>query len=105
MKWLWLILAIVFEVSGTTMMKLSEGFAMPLYSIGVFVCYAGSIAFLTLTLKYFEVSMVYAVWSGVGIAAISIIGITYFGEKSDVIKTICIIFIITGVIGLNLTKK
>jgi small multidrug resistance pump len=105
MKWVLLILAILFEVAGTTMMKLSEGFTKPLYSIGIFISYIGSLTFLTLTLKFFEISIVYAVWSGVGIAVISIIGLIYFDEKIDMIKTISLILVILGVIGLNLTSK
>lgn len=105
MKWILLLLAIVFEIAGTTLMKLSEGFTKPLYSIGLFVSYIISFTFLTLTLKYFEISIVYAVWSGVGIAVISLIGLIYFGEKMDYAKAICLLLIIIGVTGLNLMKK
>lgn len=105
MKWVLLILAILFEVAGTTMMKLSEGFTKPLYSIAIFIFYLGSLTFLTLTLKFFEISVVYAVWSGIGIAVLSIIGLIYFGEKMDIVKFISLILVIIGVVGLNLTSK
>jgi small multidrug resistance pump len=105
MKWILLILAITFEVSGTTMMKLSEGFSKPFYSVGIFISYIGSLIFLTLTLQYFEVSTVYAIWSGLGISIITIIGILYFSEKVNSLKILSLILIIIGVIGLNMTRK
>ena len=105
MKLIFLTMAILFEVAGTTMMKLSEGFTKPLYSVALFLSYIGSLVFLTLTLKFFEISVVYAVWSGVGIAVISIIGLIYFGEKMDFVKSISLILVILGVIGLNITMK
>ncbi len=105
MKWVLLILAILFEVAGTIMMKLSEGFTKPFYSIAIFISYIGSLAFLTLTLKFFDISVVYAVWSGVGMAVISIIGLIYFGEKNDIVKLISLILVILGVVGLNMTSK
>ena len=56
MSWLYLILAIVFEVTGTTAMKLSDGFQHPLPSITVFVCYGCSIGLLTLAVRSIDIS-------------------------------------------------
>ncbi len=105
MKWILILVAIILEVLGTTMMKLSQGFTKPIYAIGVFVFYAGSITFLTLALKYFQISIVYAIWSGLGIAITSVIGLIYFEEKIDIVKSVSLILIILGVIGLNLSKN
>src|SRR3989338_1998353 len=69
----WLLLAIVLEVCGTTSMKLSEGFAKLLPSILIFVFYGLSFASLTIALKSIDVSIAYAVWSGVGTALIAAI--------------------------------
>jgi small multidrug resistance pump len=102
--WIYLILGIVFEVSGTTCMKLSEGFSRLVPSIGMFVFYALCFTFLTLSFKRIEVSVAYAVWSGLGTALIASIGIGWFEESASPIKLISIVLILLGVIGLNLGK-
>ena len=68
MTWLYLILAILLEVSGTTCMKLSEGFTKLVPSVLIFVFYTASFGMLTLALKRIDVSVAYAVWSGMGTA-------------------------------------
>lgn len=105
MKWTFLILAILFEVAGTSMMKLSNGFTKPIYSAFIFVCYLGSLSLLTLSLKYFQVSIAYAIWSGLGIISIALIGHFFFNENIDIVKAIFITLIVIGIIGLNLSVK
>ena len=102
MKWIYLIFAILFEVAGTTSMKLSEGFTKPIPSISLGVCYLTSLYLLTLSLKYFEVGKTYAMWSGLGTTTIAIIGVLYFKEEVTWLKIVCILLIILGVVGLNL---
>jgi len=101
----WFILAgaIALEVAGTTSMKLSEGFTKLVPSVLLFVFYAASFVALTFALKKIEVSVAYAVWSGVGTALIAAIGILYFREAATVLKFISILLIIVGVVGLNLS--
>lgn len=103
MTWLYLALAIVLEVSGTTCMKLSEGFTKTVPSILLFVFYTLSFSMLTLALKKIDVSVAYAVWSGVGTALIATIGVLWFKEPATAIKLISLGLIIIGVVGLNLT--
>jgi len=76
--WLYLVIAIVLEVIGTTSMKFSEGFTKIIPSILMFVFYLASLAALTLALKKIDVSVAYAVWAGLGTALIATIGIVYF---------------------------
>ena len=102
MTGLYLILAIILEVAGTTSMKLSDGFNHLGPSILIFVFYAASFIFLTLTLKRLEVSFVYAIWSGVGTFLIAGIGIFFFHEPVTLIKLVSLSLIIVGVIGLKL---
>ena len=103
MYWIYLILAIGLEVAGTTSMKLSQGFSKMVPSITMFICYIGSLSFLTLALKKIEVGTAYAIWSGIGTAAIAIIGIALFSEDLNAIKIVSITLIIAGVVGLNLS--
>jgi small multidrug resistance pump len=102
MTWLYLALAIVLEVSGTTCMKLSEGFTKTVPSVLLFVFYTVSFCFLTLALKKIDVSIAYAVWSGVGTALIATIGVLWFKEPATAFKLISLGLIIIGVVGLNL---
>lgn len=102
MSWLFLILAIGFEVAGTTCMKLSEGFTKLAPSIGLAVFYACSLALLTLALRRIDVSVAYAIWSGLGTALIAVIGIAIFREPLTALKVGSIVMIILGVVGLNL---
>lgn len=102
MHWFYLLLAIVLEVIGTTSMKLSEGFTKTLPSVLMFVFYLLSFSALTLALKKVEVSVAYAIWSGMGTALIATIGILWFNEPLTITKLISLTLIIVGVIGLNL---
>jgi small multidrug resistance pump len=102
MNILYLILTILFEVSGTTSLKLSQGFTKLVPSIGVAVFYGLSFYFLSLTLKRLEIGVIYAIWSGLGTALIVMVGILWFKEPLTVLKAVSIILIIVGVVGLNL---
>lgn len=100
--WLLLMAAILFEVAGTVSMKLSEGFAKMVPSLLIFIFYGISFILLTRTLKTLEVSTVYAIWSGLGTALVTIIGIVYFKETMHAPKILGIGCVILGVILINL---
>jgi small multidrug resistance pump len=102
MTWIYLALAIFLEVAGTTCMKLSDGFTKMVPSILLFVFYTLSFGMLTLALKRIDVSVAYAVWSGVGTALIATIGVLWFREPMTALKLISLALIIVGVVGLNL---
>jgi small multidrug resistance pump len=102
-NWTFLLIAIVFETIGTSAMKMSLGFTRFWPSAVMVVCYALCFIFLTLSLKQLDVSLAYAIWSGLGTALITLIGIYYFKESVNALKIISIVFIIAGVIGLNLS--
>lgn len=103
MNLVFLMLAILAEVAGTTSLKLSQGFSKLLPSLGVVVFYGLSFTFISFALKRIEVGVVYATWSGVGTALIATIGILWFKEPLTAIKIGSLLLIIFGVIGLNLS--
>ncbi|WP_044641181.1 DMT family transporter [Risungbinella massiliensis] len=103
MHWIYLVLAILLEVAGTTSMKMSEGLSKWIPSVLMFVFYVSSFGFLALALKNIEVSVAYAIWSGMGIVIITLIGFQYFGESMSTVKIISIVLIILGVVMLNMT--
>lgn len=100
--WVLLAITILFEVAGSTFMKLSNGLTVLWPSVGVFVCYALALAGLTLALKHIELSVAYAIWSGAGTALVATIGIWYFGETLTWLKVGSLMMIIGGVVGLQL---
>lgn len=102
MQWLTLFGAIVFEVAGTTSMKLSDGFTKLWPSVALFVCYAIAFTLLTLTLRTMGVGIAYAIWAGVGTVATAVIGYTLFGEPMGWVKVACIGLVTIGVVGLML---
>ena len=104
-KWFYLILAIVFEVTGTTFMKLSSGFSKIVPSALMLIFYILSLTMLTFALKKLDVGVSYAIWSGLGTALITIIGIIFFKESFNFIKIFAIILIITGVVILQLQNS
>jgi small multidrug resistance pump len=103
MSWLYMVLAIVLEVSGTTSMKLSQGFTQVLPSVLMFLFYGLSLGALTLALKSIDVSVAYAVWSGLGTALIATVGVLWLKEPLNALKVVSLMLIIIGVIGLNLS--
>lgn len=102
MPWLILAVTIVFEVIGSTMMKLSNGFTVFWPSVAVFICYSLSLVGLTIVLKYIDLSVAYAIWCGVGVALVALIGVFYFKEPVTALRVTSLLLIITGVVGLQL---
>lgn len=100
-----LLLAIAFEVCGTTCMKLSEGFSKLFPSVLIFLFYAISFFFFTLALKGIDVSIAYAIWAGLGTALITVVGIFWFKEPATALKMISLFVVVAGVIGLHLSDK
>ena len=104
-KWVALGIAIVAETIGTSAMKSSEGFSKLLPSVIVVIGYGVAFYFLSMTLKAIPVGIAYAIWSGVGIILISLVGWIMFGQKLDAPALIGIALIITGVIVMNVFSK
>ena len=104
-SWLYLFVAIVLEVIGTTCMKLSEGFTRLWPSIVVAVTYIVSLGLFTIAIKRIDVSVAYAIWSGLGTALISVIGFTYFKEALTPVRVGSICMIVAGVVGLQISPS
>ena len=105
MGWIYLAFAIVIELFGTMALKLSEGFSKPLMGLGGIAAYTLSLAGLTLALKTIDLSIAYAIWSGLGTTVMAIVGIVYFKESASMLKIGSILLIIVGVVGLNLSSR
>lgn len=99
--WLALAGAITLEIGGTVSMKLSHGFTRPLPSVLLFVLYGLSFALMTVAVKRIDMSVSYAIWSGVGTATIALIGVGWFKESLTPVQIASIVAIVAGVIGLR----
>ncbi len=100
--YVYLLLAITAEIIGTTLLKYTDGFTKLWPSVGSLAGYAVAFVLLAQTLKSIEVGVTYALWSGIGTAAIAVIGAIAFKEPVTAAKIAGIALIILGVILLNL---
>lgn len=105
MKYLYLIIAIVAELIGTTFLKKSNGFSELIPSILTIVGYGIAFYFLSLTLRDIPVGIAYALWSGIGIVLITIVGILAFKQVPDLPALLGILLIVAGVIVINVFSK
>ncbi len=105
MPYLYLSFAIVSEVIGTSALKLSDGFTKLYPSLAVVVCFSIAFYCMSLSLKGIPVNIVYAIWSGVGMALITLIGAVMFRQVPDMAAVIGISLIILGVIILRFFSK
>ena len=97
-----LLAAIGIEVGATSALPRTRGFHDVPWSLAVLAGYALSIWLLALVVRQMSVSVAYAVWSGLGTAAIAAVGVLALGEKVDAVKLTALGLIILGVVVLNL---
>ena len=105
MHWFYLGIAIVSEVIATSALKAADGFTQLVPSIIVVLGYAAAFYFLSLTLRFIPIGVAYAVWSGVGIVLVSLIGWFIYRQPLDIAAMIGIGFIVAGVVILNFFSK
>lgn len=102
MVYLQLVVAIACEVAGTTALQASRQFTRFWPSLAVVVCYGLAFFFLALVLRTIPVGIAYAIWSGLGIVLISLIGLFVFGQRLDFWAILGLGLIIAGVLVVNL---
>lgn len=101
--WLFLAAAIALEVTGTFLLKLSDGFQRWHWGALSIFCYSGCFWVLAPAMKMLPVGTVYAIWAGVGIVAAAVIGVFAFGERLGPLQIGFIALILIGAVGLRLT--
>jgi small multidrug resistance pump len=100
-NFVYLSVAIVAEVVGTSALKASESFTKPIAALVTLVAYAIAFYFLALTLRTIPVGIAYAIWSGLGIVLISLVGVFWFRQTLDTPALIGLALIVAGVIVIN----
>lgn len=103
--YLYLAVAIAAEVTATSFLKASAGFTKWLPSLVTVVGYCVSFYFLSLTLASIPTGIAYAIWSGIGIVLISLLGWIFFGQTLDGAAIAGMGLIIAGVVVINLFSK
>lgn len=102
MDWVYLVIAILAEVAATSALKATEGFTRPQALLLVVVGYSLAFFCLSLTLRTIPLSVAYAVWSGVGLVLLALVGRFTYGQQLDTPAILGISLILAGVIILNL---
>lgn len=103
--WIFLGIAIVGEVAGTSALKASDGFSKLAPSMVVIVGYVIAFYFLSLALKTIPVGIAYAIWAGLGVVLVAILSLLLFGEKLDLAAIVGMALIVTGVVVMNVFSK
>ncbi|GGC84076.1 DMT family transporter [Undibacterium terreum] len=104
-QWLILALAIVAEVTATSMLKASDGFTRIWPSVIVVLGYAVSFYCLSLTVRVMPIGIVYAIWSGVGVTLITLFAWLFYKQALDLPAILGMSLIVAGVIVLNVFSK
>ena len=105
MKYIYLFLAIFFEVSGTLLLPASQSFTKIVPTILLIIFYVIAFYFLTVTIKYIPLSIVYASWTGLGVFFVTLLSYYFYKEKLNIEIIIGLIFIVIGVIIINYFKS
>jgi len=104
-SYLYLAIAIISEVIGTSALKASDEFTRVVPSLITLVAFVTAFYFLSLCLRTIPVGIAYAIWSGVGIVLISLIGRFVFGQTLDLPALIGMGLIVAGVIVINVFSR
>jgi small multidrug resistance pump len=97
-----LVMAIGVEVGASALLPRAAGFTQPWWSAVVLTGYGVSIWLLALVVRTIPVSIAYAIWAGLGTAAVAVLGFLFLGESMDWLKATSLGLIVLGVVGLNL---
>ncbi|MBW6409092.1 DMT family transporter [Clostridium weizhouense] len=101
MEWVYLVVAGFLEVGWAIGLKYSQGFTRLIPSMLTLLGMVGSFYFLSLSLKNLSIGSAYAIWTGIGTVGTVILGIILFKEPLNCVRIMCILLIISGIIGLK----
>jgi quaternary ammonium compound-resistance protein SugE len=105
MPWFILFIAGLFEVVWAVGLKYTEGWTKLWPSVFTVIAMVASFYLLSVALKAIPMGTAYAVWTGVGTIGTVIFGIIYFKEPTDILRMVCILLIITGIVGLRILAR
>ena len=101
MAWIHLILAGLLEIVWAVGLKYTEGFTRLWPSVLTVAAMIVSFALLSQALKTIPIGTGYAVWTGIGAAGTAVVGMIFLGESRDILRILCLVLIVAGVVGLK----
>ncbi len=102
--WVSLLVAGIMETGWAVGLKYTEGFSRLIPSVVTIALMAGSFYFLSKSLNDLPIGTAYAVWTGIGAVGTVILGIYLFGESRDLLRILCLLLIISGIVGLKVVS-
>lgn len=104
MSWIYLLIAGILEIGWAIGLKYTEGWSKLYPSLITVVLMIASFQFLSMALKTLPIGTAYAVWTGIGAVGTAVVGMLFFGEPRDIIRVLCVLLIVAGIVGLKLTS-
>ena len=104
MAWVLLFIAGLFEIGWAIGLKYTDGFSRLWPSIGTAVSMIVSVAMLSWAMRSLPVGTAYAVWTGIGAVGTVLLGIVLFGEAMTIARMVCVVLIVSGILGLKLAS-
>lgn len=105
MPWVWLTIAGLLEIVWATGLKYTEGFSKFWPSVVTILLMLASFWCLSQAMRTLPLGTSYAVWTGIGAVGTAIVGMLLFKEPATVARSLCILLIVAGIVGLKLTAK
>lgn len=105
MAWVYLIAAGLFECVWAIGLKYTEGFSKPIPSLITVVAMAISFALLSNAMRTIPIGTAYAIWTGIGAVGVALIGMFFLGESKEVLRLLCLLLIVCGIVGLKLVSN
>jgi quaternary ammonium compound-resistance protein SugE len=105
MAWIYLLLAGLFECGWAIGLKFTDGFTKLIPSLLTVLAMIISFWLLSEAMKTIPIGTAYAIWTGIGAVAVTILGMILFGESRDILRIICLLLIISGIVGLKLVSS
>lgn len=105
MAWTYLVIAGLFECGWAIGIKYTDGFTKLVPSLLTISAMAISFWLLSIAMKTIPVGTAYAVWTGIGAVGVAILGMVLLGESRDILRIICLLLIVSGIVGLKLVSS
>lgn len=105
MAWFYLAIAGLFECGWAIGLKYTEGFTKLIPSLFTVITMAISFWLLSIAMRSIPVGTAYAVWTGIGTVSVAIMGMVLFDESRDMLRVICLLLIVSGIVGLKLVSS
>ena len=102
MNWIWLCIAGILEIFWAVGMKYSHGFTRLIPSLLTVAAMLASLGCLALAMRTLPLGTAYAVWTGIGTVGTVIVGMIFFGESTAILQILCLLLIVSGIVGLKL---